>query len=369
MSRNIEIEIIKKLNESKKDENFIISPTGIEIVLSLCLNGTGGITQDEILKFLNYKNIEQANEESKKIIAQFNKNKDILCAANAILTKGKAKEEFISKGLEYDAKVEELKNFHQVNTWAKNKTKDNIIKIIDSISPDVLMILLNAIYFEANWTKQFDPNENSRKEFYNLDNESDQVITTMMFLNEELLNYYENDNYQAVKLNYKSANNSTHAIIVLPKNIPIDLLINNFNNETYEELIEGLKKQETKVNVFLPKFEVECKLDLSTILIDLGIRKAFTNDADFKGISDKQPIHIGQVVQQNYINVNEKGTQAASITELEIILESFKEGNPKAINFIANKPFLFLLRNENFPKGHDILFFTKFCKIEDFDDY
>ena len=164
MSTNIEIEIIKKINENTKDDNFIISPIGIEILLSLCSNGAEGETQNEILKFLNYKNLETANKESKRIINQFNKNKDILSVANAILTKEKAKEEFIYTAItEYEAKIEELKNYQQVNTWAKNKTKNNIIKIIDSISPNTLMILLNAIYFEALWTKKFDINDNSQK--------------------------------------------------------------------------------------------------------------------------------------------------------------------------------------------------------------
>jgi hypothetical protein len=54
---------------------------------------------------------------------------------------------------------------------------------------------------------------------------------------------------------------------------------------------------------------------------------------------------------------------------MEVILESTKEGDPSAKDFLVNKPFIFMLRNENFPKGHDILFFTKFCKIEEFDDY
>lgn len=374
MSTNIEIEIIKKINENTKDDNFIISPIGIEILLSLCSNGAEGETQNEILKFLNYKNLETANKESKRIINQFNKNKDILSVANAILTKEKAKEEFIYTAItEYEAKIEELKNYQQVNTWAKNKTKNNIIKIIDSISPNTLMILLNAIYFEALWTKKFDINDNSQKEFKNFGIESEKVITTMMNLNGVLLNYYENKYFQSVKLNYESKNKSTHSIIILPqKKITLDNLINIFNNEMYEELIEGLNKKESKVNIFLPKFELEYKIDLCNILYDLGIRKAFTKDAEFKKICKRpptDPIHIGQILQKNYMNVNEKGTQAASVTELTIILECYKDKTSKGIDFICDKPFLFLIRNENFPKGHDILFATKFCKIEDFDDY
>ena len=369
MATNIEIELIKNVNMNNKDENFVISPTGIEIVLSLISNGAEGETQKEILQLLNYKNLEEANNISKELIEQARKDKDILSIATAVLTKVRAKEIFIRKGSkEYDAKIEELKNFHQVNIWAKNKTKNNIVNIIDSISPKVLMILLNAIYFEAFWKIPFDPKENVDREFYNLDDEANKVNVSMMFLSGQLLNYYENDFIQSVKLNYETKNDSINAIIILPKE-NINFYIKHFNDKNYEEIIDGLKKEKKKVNLFLPKFEVEYKIDLNQILIDLGIKKAFTNDAEFKNICDKSPIHIGQVIQKNYINVNEKGTQAASVTQLDVILESFKEGDPEAINFIANKPFIFLLVNEKFPKGHDILFFTKFCKIEVFDDY
>ena len=194
MATNIEIELIKNVNMNNKDENFVISPTGIEIVLSLISNGAEGETQKEILQLLNYKNLEEANNISKELIEQARKHKDILSIATAVLTKVRAKEIFIRKGSkEYDAKIEELKNFHQVNIWAKNKTKNNIVNIIDSISPKVLMILLNAIYFEAFWKIPFDPKENVDREFYNLDDEANKVNVSMMFLCGQLLNYYEND--------------------------------------------------------------------------------------------------------------------------------------------------------------------------------
>ena len=321
-----------------------------------------------MLHLLNYKSIEEANKISKEILKQFEINKDIIKIANAILTKIKSNEKFIRTGtIDYDAKIEELKNYEQVNKWVKNKTNNNIIKIMNALEPNVLMILLNAIYFEASWSKQFDPSENKIMDFCNINSLNGKAVN-MMFLRGELLNYFENDFLQAVKLNYISNNNSISAIVILPKE-NINNFINQFNNKQYEEIKNGLKKEKIKVNLYLPKFEVEYKINMEEILYDLGMRKAFTNKAEFKGICKQKDLKIGKVLQKNYIMINEKGTKAASITEIEVIFECFKDKDKEAKDFIANKPFLFLLINENFPKGHDLLFFTKICIIEDDDDY
>ena len=135
----MEIEILKNLNEKNKKENFTISPLGIEILLSLLSNGAEGETQEEILKLLNYENIEKANDFSKKIIAECQRNEGILNIATAILTKVKSKIDFVNKArTNYDAKVEELQNMDQINRWAQNKTKNTIKKIIESLPPDVI---------------------------------------------------------------------------------------------------------------------------------------------------------------------------------------------------------------------------------------
>lgn len=364
---NIEIELIKGINTENEDDNFVISPIGIEIILSLCSNGAKGKTQKEILNSLKYKNIEEANETSKEIISQFRKNEDILKIANAVLTIVKANKNFIDKATkDYDSLVQELKDYHQVNMWAKEKTKNNIVKIIDSLTPNLLMILVNALYFEAFWIKQFEKKNTFDSEFHNLNGTND--TKTMMLLKDDF-NFYENGTFKAIKLLYKSKTNSMHAIVILPKDNINSFINNYFNIEVYKKIIEELKKEKVKVNLILPKFELEFKTDMTENLKSLGITQAFDKQADFKGICDISNIFIGQVLQKNYINVNEEGTQASSITELEIVLECTKDKDPNAKDFIADRPFLFLIRNEDFPEGRDILFCTKFCKVDDLDDY
>ena len=371
MSKNIEIELIKKINEQNKEQNFTVSPIGLEIILSLLSNGAEGETQKEILQLLNYEDIDKANNSSKEIIDECQKNDEVLKIASAVLTKVKSKISFTTNAKEkYDAVIEELKNFETVNNWAKKKTKNTINKIIESLPPEVLMILLNAIYFEAEWEKKFDQNLSYDREFMNLDKTSLKVRTNMLFYRGESLNYYENDEIEAVKLNYKSKNKSIYAIVILPKTLNLNLYISNiFDKEKYDEIIEGLSDEKEKVNVnfIMPKFEMEYKIDFCNILKELGMKKAFTNEAELEGIYNNKsnaPIYVGQVIQKNFIKTNENGTQAGSVTELDVILECYMDLDPQAKNFICNKPFLFIIRDEQLPKDRDIIFFTKFCKVE-----
>ena len=366
-----EFELIKNMNQDNKENNFIISPIGIEIILALCSNGAEGLTQQEIIQLLKYKDINEVNAQVKNIIKELEKT-DVLKIANGLLTKIKAKEKFIKKGKEdYEANISELKNYNNINKWVENKTNNKISKIIDYLSPDVMMVLLNAIYFEAFWKIKFDINQTYNKEFFNID--KSKVYINLMFLRGELLNYYENDEIKAVKLDYDIKDNPINAIFILPKNGDLDILeqnindtIENMNHDIFYNIVEKLKddNSKTKVNFYIPKFELEYEVNLEKILKELGMIKAFTKEAEFGGICDKLKLFVNQVLQKNYINVNEDGTQAISVNELEIVLESYITKDENAKDFEANRPFFFILRSEKCPKGHDIIFFTKVCKFK-----
>lgn len=365
-----EFELIHKLNENNKKSNFVISPIGLEIIISLCLNGAEGLTQKEMINLLKFKTLEEVNNNAENIIEELEKSEE-LKIANAILTKIRAKEPFENTGKKnYRAKIALLKDYNTVNKWAMNKTNNKINKILDFLSPDVMMVLLNAIYFEAFWKIKFDIHQTYIREFFNID--ETKVYVNLMFLRGQLLNYYENDNIKAVKLDYNIKDNKISAIVILPINEDfieenINDLIDNMDNDIFYNIIENLndEKSKTKVNFYMPKFEIEHEINFEKILKDLGMEKAFTKEAEFKGIADKKDLKlfINQILQKNYINVNEEGTQAASILELEIMLECYVSKDENAKDFYANRPFIFILRNESCPKGHDIIFFTKVCKF------
>ena len=115
---------------------------------------------------------------------------------------------------------------------------------------------------------------------------------------------------------------------------------------------ESIRDYGKAVGIDIKIFPLECS------------KKAFTKDAEFKGITDKYELFINQILQKNYININEEGTQACTATELEIMLEGYLTKDETAKDFMANRPFIFIIRNEKCPKGHDIIFFTKVCKFD-----
>ena len=305
---NFEFELIKQLNSENQKENFVISPLGLELVLSLCSNGAEGTTQKEIINLLKYKNIEEVNNNAKEIMKELIENKEIKLAMG-ILTKIHPKEKFKLKGKEYGANLEELKNYNNVNKWVMTKTNNKIKKIIENLSPDVVMVLLNAIYFEAFWKIKFDMNHTYNREFFNID--ETKVYINLMFLRGTLLNYYENDDLKAVKLDYDIKDNSINAIVILPKREDyleenINDLIKNMDNDLYQNIIDNLNNDnsKTKVNFYLPKFEMEYNNIFNEILKNLKMKKAFTKYAEFKGIIDKYELFINQILQKNYININ-----------------------------------------------------------------
>lgn len=354
-----EILIFKEINNKNKDKNIIYSPIGVELLLSLCSNGSEGETKKEILNFLKYKDVEEANKTELDIASKSKLYKDNLNLANMILTKIKIEAKFIKNGEKYDIKIEELKNERQINSWCKAKTNGKISKIIDRISPITKMILLNAIYFESKWNIPF--LQSIKKNFFNFGRKD--KISRIDIMDSEIINrpYMENEQFQVVKLEY--INKQFESIVILPKeNIDIETFIKNFEYNNYKNIINGLKS--VKVNLFLPKFKIEYNASLKDFLINLGVKKCFTSSAEFKGISKNNALFFNDVIQKTYINVNEDGTQAAAVTMIDMgETASGEEYEEKIYLMNVNRPFLFIIRNVDYPEGRDIIFISKITKL------
>lgn len=354
-----EILIFKEINNKNKDKNIIYSPIGVELLLSLCSNGSEGETKKEILNFLKYKDVEEANKTELDIASKSKLYKDNLNMANMILTKIKIEAKFIKNGEKYDIKIEELKNERQINSWCKAKTNGKISKIIDRISPITKMILLNAIYFESKWNIPF--LQSIKKNFFNFGRKD--KISRIDIMDSEIINrpYMENEQFQVVKLEY--INKQFESIVILPKeNIDIETFIKNFEYNNYKNIINGLKS--VKVNLFLPKFKIEYNASLKDFLINLGVKKCFTSSAEFKGISKNNALFFNDVIQKTYINVNEDGTQAAAVTMIDMgETASGEEYEEKVYLMNVNRPFLFIIRNVDYPEGRDIIFISKITKL------
>ena len=354
-----QISLFKKLNQ--KNENLVLSPLSIFLAISLVTNGAKGDTQTELLNLLDKLGMEEINELNLKILTQMKEISSVEIA-NAIMTKLSPLSKFskIAKN-NYFSEILPLKSVKQINDWCDKKTHGKIKEIIDKLEDNIFMVILNAIYFKGEWMDQFKKELTSKKPFYNYNSEKDGKNVDMMTITKHY-RYFQDSNLQAINLPYKK--DSISALIILPnKSLNINEFIDilNEDNEYLYTIINNLKY--LKVNLQMPKFEITYNKSLKEVLKSMGANLAFEPKADFSNIRSQNDLMIDKIIHKTYLKVNEEGTEAAAVTMIGMMLTSMAPIPEKIYYMNIDRPFLFILRNDQLPKNHDIIFISKIEKI------
>ena len=346
-----------QINKEKNGENLVISPLSIFQVLSLTANGAKGITQQQMLGLLG-NNIEELNEINYNILSKL-KDFSTIEIANAVMTRFTPLKNFSDIANKYLAPVEPLISLEQVNNWCSEKTHGKIEKILGSLSQDTAMLLLNAVYFKGEWTSKFEKALTKELPFYNFGIQEKNVE---MMNQIGYFNYYEDKKVQIIELGFKQ--NFMSALIILPSDrIDINTYISYLpmSHDEFPNVL--LRLQRLKVNLQLPKFEVNFSEELNKVLIDLGMNDAFSaTNADFSGLRDGGGLFINKVVHKTYLKVNEDGTEAAAATIVEVN-DSIMPVEDKIYDMKVNRPFLLFLRNSKLPVMHNLIFMSKIEKL------
>lgn len=193
-----------------------------------------------------------------------------------------------------------------IDKWVSENTNKMIKSLDTELSPDSLLVLLDAIYMNGKWEKPFDPDLTEADTFYNADNTESEV--DMMYQELEDADYAETDDYQVINIPYKNFDFSMN--VVLPKNgISIDSIM---------ERTDWLDADSDFCNVdlYMPRFKFDNTLSFKDILTGLGLNDLFEKEDSLPGITDL-PAHISQIKQQCVIAVEEEGTEAAAVTMAE----------------------------------------------------
>ena len=351
--------LFNRMNKGKIGENLIISPLSIFQALSLAANGAKNETLSEMLELLESKSLDDLNKINYDIISKFKKF-DTIDIANAVMPRFTPLQKFVDVANNYLALVEPLESVEQVNNWCSNKTHGKIDKILNELSPETVMIILNAVYFKGEWISLFEEGLTRDLPFYNL-GKIEKNVPTMTQI--EYFSYYEDKKVQVIRLRFTK--DSMSAIIILPaEGTDINKYINTLSNsnEEYKKIIKGLSY--VKVHLKLPKFEVNFSENLNEILKDLGMYNAFSSEyADFSGLRKDGGLFISRVIHKTYLKVNEQGTEAAAVTAIAMDGAAFP-GEEKIYEMKINRPFLFLLQNSELPEGYDLVFMSKIETLE-----
>lgn len=237
-----------------------------------------------------------------------------------------------------------------INSWIEDQTND---KIKDLIGPNDLteytrLVLTNAIYFKGTWLKEFKKKDNQDSEF-KIDDDT-KVMIPMMSIREEEWNYGEDDKMQILELPYDGEELSM--FIILPKQDYRDFRTGNSTTVDITEIEEELSIEkieewksmmsEREVDVSIPKFKFETKYYMAQELKEMGMPLAFTNDADFSGMDPKNYLKIDKVIHQAFIEVDEKGTEAAAATAVIMMEKAIAMTTP----FRADHPFIFFIEHK-----------------------
>jgi serine protease inhibitor len=341
------LSLMQRLHQDEPDENIIISPVSIATALSMTTNGARNATYEEMMKTMKVdtwpqEKLNAAYQDFLTTVPAIDPNVALNIANSIWYKEGyPVKPEFIETNQTfYDSEVRAL-DFSQptakdeINNWVDDKTEGLIDKIIEQVPDNIVMYLINAVYFKGAWLKPFDPDMTDDRPF-NLANGS-QVTVDMMNHGQTTLPYLATDDFQAVDLAYGDSVFSM--TVILPnEGVSMDNIINGFDDAFWQD--RQWTFDTTEMFFAMPKFKLEYEKTLNDALADLGMPSAFIGGvADFRNIADAE-LSIDEVKHKTFIEVNEEGTEAAAVTSIGIVETSV----PQIPYVILDRPFLLVIR-------------------------
>lgn len=337
--------------------NLILSPYSISLALAMTYTGARGETETQMAQTLNFSSQEILHPAFNALDLQLTKkplnlDKDReplqLNIANAVWAEQTFTflPEFLDTlAVNYGAGVR-LADFKSqpnrerlaINDWVSAQTKDKINDLLpeDSLGSDTRMVLVNAIYFKADWLDQFDADSTRDIPFNLLD--GSQVNVPMMGQSMHIP-YTSGDGFQAVELPY--AGNTAVMDIIVPdegrfEEIESALTYDRLNN------VVG-KMNQASVLLRLPKFKYESSFTLPDALQKMGMDDAFDgNKADFSGMTGDKDLFIGNIIHKAFVAVDEEGTEAAAATA---VITEAAGALMQDVSLLVDRPFIFFIRD------------------------
>lgn len=349
-SNNFGFEFFKTaIHENSSSKNMMISPLSVSMALGMTRNGAATTTLEAMNSTLGFNGMVDAgiNDSYKYILETFTNldPKVKLSIANSIWYRDTftVEDTFVATNKNYfNAAVTPL-DFNNptavdiINNWVSENTNALIPKIIDEISGDNIMFLINAVYFKGQWKYQFDEKNSALKPFYLSDGSQ---IEAQSMVQHADVPYFENSTLKAIELPYNQGNYVM--TVVVPK-----------ETKTLSDVADSLSQSATwnftttNLQVQLPKFKFEySEPQMLKILTDMGMGVAFSPElADFTRINSGGNLYISDIKHKTFIETNEEGTEAAAVTSTGMSTTSINPNDP--LFFTVDKPFIFYISEKS----------------------
>ncbi len=343
--------LLARVNATRGADNVFISPLSASMALGMTLNGAAGTTYDEMRATLGFGSMPRA-----EIITAF---RDLIALlrgldgkvdfriANSIwyrdsfapavapvfLTEAREYFDATSAGLDF-TRPEAVTT---INDWVKAGTNGKIDSIIDRISPEIVMLLVNAIYFKGDWRTAFDKSRTANAPF---STESGTQLSVPTMNRTGTMRVGTSDGRTIVDLGY--GGDAFSMTIVLPRaGESVNTLVANLTPALWSSAVSSLAEGEVELS--MPRFAMRWEAMLNDALKAMGMPTAFVaGGADFSRLSPTRgrELYISFVKQKTYVDVNEEGTEAAAVTGVGVGVTSV----PQRTVVKVNRPFIFAIR-------------------------
>lgn len=342
-----------------RDANLFYSPYSISLALAMTYAGARGQTATEMAQALHYtlpqdelhpafNALDQALASRGEQVDEEQGERFRLHVANALWGQQDFhfSPEFLDLLAEHYGAGLRLLDFQNapepsretINRWVEEHTEQKIVDLLPPGSIDSLtrLVLSNAVYFNAGWMHPFAEATTQDAPFHLLDGST---VTVPMMHESERLGYAAGKGWQAVELPYVGGELSM--VVLLPDEGQFEAYAQNLDAQGLAAALQSLER--TQVQLAMPRFEYEAGAKLKGALTQLGMEQAFTDDADFSGMTGKPELCISDVYHKAYVAVDEEGTEAAAATAVVGGVTSAMPAEPKEVRI--DRPFIFLIRD------------------------
>ncbi|XP_036887328.1 serpin A3-8-like [Sturnira hondurensis] len=355
--------LYRQLALKNPDKNVVFSPMSISMALAFLSLGARDTTLTEILRGLKFNLTETSETE---IHQGFQHLLHALSQASNLLQLSVGNAMFVRENLQLldkfrdDAKTlyaseafstdfwdsESAKKL--INDYVEKKTQGKIVDLIQSLDRSTVMVLVNYIFFRAQWMTPFNPYNTDESKFYLSEGKS--VEVPMMSLKDLSTPYFRDEELSCTVVELRYASNDS-MLLILPDEGKMKEVEAALLPETLARWRGSLQMR--LIDLFLPRFSVSSNYHLEDVLPQLGVRQVFTAGADLSGVTGTKNLVVTQVVHKTLIDVAENGTEAAAATGIGFSLLSLRF---PGIRVEFNRPFLLAILSED---TQSILFFGK----------
>ncbi|ELY90201.1 proteinase inhibitor I4 serpin [Natrialba hulunbeirensis JCM 10989] len=383
------LDLLSQLRTDRPDENLFFSPYSVSVALAMTYAGARGETAAEMRETLRYdlpgsaddwstatesddttlhaafgaleSEFDRRNEDGEEIEqprddevgADDDESKDELgfqlSSANAVwAAEDHPFDDAYFDLLEaYYGAGEHLVDFtgspdearEEINAWVEAQTNDRIEDLLPegSVDASTRLVLTNAVYFLAAWKHDFDPANTEPETFTGLAGAETEVE---MMHQAAQLRYAEHEGHQLVELPY--ANEETSMVVILPAEGEFESFEESFSVDVLAAMLDDASRPQ--VDLAMPKFGIESKVSLVSVMQELGMQRGFTTSADFSGMVDGETsdLFIGDIIHQSFVEVDEEGTEAAAATAVTMPVSA----PPDQVELTVDRPFLFYIRDQ-----------------------